>query len=63
MIYLTAVLLFLIIVLLKWIVNLTEDNFDLKVKVEELNIINNQLCKENLDLMDRVLLDSRQPKP
>lgn len=56
MIYiLTAVLLFLIIVLLKWIVNLTEDNFDLKVKVEELNIINDQLCKENLELMDRVL--------
>jgi len=52
---LTAVLLFLIIVLLKWIVNLTEDNFDLKVKVEELNIINDQLCKENLELMDRVL--------
>lgn len=55
MIYLTAVLLFLIIVLLKWIANLTEDNFDLKVKVEELNIINYQLCKENLELMDRVL--------
>ena len=56
MIYiLTAVLLFLIIVLLKWLINLTEDNFDLKVKVEELNIINDQLCKENLELMDRVL--------
>lgn len=56
MIYiLTAVLLFLIIVLLKFIANLTEDNFDLKVKVEELNIINDQLCKENLELMDRVL--------
>lgn len=52
---LTAVLLFFIIVLLKWLINLTEDNFDLKVKVEELNIINDQLCKENLELMDRVL--------
>lgn len=49
------VLLFLIIVLLKWIANLTEDNFDLKVKVEELDIINNQLCKENLELIDKLL--------
>jgi len=56
MIYiLTAVLLFFIIVLLKWLINLTEDNFDLKVKVEELNIINDQLCKENLELIDKLL--------